>query len=188
MSAVYKNVSQIRKLLELSFGYARFLKFADLPVLQAVCESCSDVSTLLSGVPPGKDSAAQIFAETTGRRADGSEGFCVGIFDWQDQMIGVMALRRDDPVVNDWYIGNFMLVPEVRSRGYGAEVVTAFTQYVRDMDCERILLAVMWVNDDGMRFWLDNGFEPLRPVEPTRFGHMMQTGIELVRFVQGNPA
>ncbi len=178
----------MKKLLELSFGYGRVLKTSDVPALQSVCESCADVAMLLSGVPPGKNAAAQVFAETTARRGDKSAGFCVGIFDWQDRMIGVMALRRDDPVINDWYIGNFMLVPEVRSRGYGAEVIDAFTQYVRDMDCERILLAVMWVNEDGMRFWTNNGFEPLRPIEPTRFGTMLQTGIELVHFVQGNPA
>ncbi len=185
MVAVYKSVHYpgLKERFELPFGYARSLRPADVPALQKVCELCSDMALQLTGLPPGKDAAAQLLAANSHTSASGSTGYVIGIFDRENHLIGVLVARSNEPVRGDWYIGNFMLVPELRSRGYGAQTIHAFAECLSDTGCERILLAVMWTNEDGMRFWSNNGFEPLRPIEPTRFGHMLQTGIEMVRFL-----
>lgn len=177
------GVSRLHKLFETSFGYARVLHTNDIAALQTVCELCSDFSFSLSGAGPAANAAQAMYDDVHTKDALGRRGDCIGLFDWRDQMIGMIAVRRDDPVRGDWYIGNLMFIPEVRSRGYGAEAVAALIRFAHDSKCERLLLSVMWSNEDGMRFWSKNGFEPLRPTEPTRFGQLLQTGVEMVRFV-----
>lgn len=180
----YSTKTRMSKFFETSFGYARVLARPDLADLQLLCERCGDVAMLLGGTPPAANAAEAMYRDASAAAGQGAEGLCVGLFDWQDRMIGVLAARRDEPVKGDWYIGNLMFVPEARSRGYGAETVRAFADYVQAFRGERILLSVMWTNEDGMRFWNNNGFQPLRPIEPTRFGQLLQTGIEMVRFVK----
>ena len=185
MAANYNlsSLSRVNKMFETRYGYARVLDTSDLAALQSVCELCSDFTFQLSGMNPTAYAAQAMYDDVHAKDALGAKGDCIGLFDWRDQMIGVLTVRRDEPVRGDWYIGNMMFIPEARSQGFGADTVSAFAGYAYNMKCERILLSVMWANEDGMRFWSNNGFEPLRPTEPTRFGQLLQTGVEMVRFV-----
>ncbi len=165
-------------MFEFCAGFARLLNQDDVPKIRALCEKCCDVAVKLTGKPPDVDAANKLLAEVAVRGESLTKGFCVGIFDVHQSLIGLMAVHQNSPAIGDWYIGNFMLEPSVRSRGYGGDIFKAFQRYVLGENGRRILLAVMHTNPAAQSFWVREGFEPIRVLNPIQFGNLLQTGTE----------
>lgn len=162
-------------------GFGRLLEQDDIQKLQTLCEKCSDVAVKLTGKSPDVDAASKLLAEVVVHGESLTKGFCIGIFDSHQSLIGLMAVHQNSPAIGDWYVGNFMLEPSVRSCGYGGDIFNAFQRYVLGEKGKRILLAVMHTNAAAQSFWVREGFEPFRVLNPIKFGNLLQTGTEFCK-------
>lgn len=183
MRARENKILATKEMFGFCAGFGRLLAQDDIPKLRTLCEKCSDVAVKLTGKPPDVDAASKLLAEVVVRGESLAKGFCIGIFDSNQSLIGLMAVHQNSPAVGDWYIGNFMLEPSARSRGYGGDIFNAFQRYVLCEKGRRILLAVMHTNRAAQAFWIREGFEPIRELSPIQFGNLLQTGTEFCKLL-----
>lgn len=47
---------------------------------------------------------------------------------------------------------------ESRGKGIGKKLLNAMKDYLKSIDCEKILIAVFWYNESAIRFYKENGF------------------------------
>lgn len=124
--------------------------------LQRLHERCADYIELVSGAPPAEDEAAQLLQSLPpGKSLD--DKFVLGIYTG-GELIGALDLIRDAPSPGQWWIGNLMIVPEVRGRGIGAAIYRACEQWLHTLGVESIGLCVQVQNPSALSFWCRMGF------------------------------
>jgi ribosomal protein S18 acetylase RimI-like enzyme len=130
---------------------------SDLAALQALHLRCADFVEATTGHPPRDDEAARLLAvvppgktpadkQTLGLHRDG-------------EMIGVVDLLRGHPSPTDWYIGLFLLSPEVRGAGLGSSVVEEIVALVAAEGGRALHLIVLENNPRALAFWRRHRFE-----------------------------
>ncbi len=130
---------------------------SDLAALQALHLRCADFIEATTGRPPGDDEAARLLAvvpagkipadkQTLGLHRDG-------------EMVGVVDLLGGYPTPTDWYIGLFLLSPEVRDAGLGTSVVDEIVKRVMGEGGRALHLVVREDNPRALAFWRRHGFE-----------------------------
>lgn len=130
---------------------------SDLAALQALHVRCADfveattghqprddqAARLLAGLPPGKTLADK---QVLGLHRDG-------------EMVGVVELLRGYPGPTDWYIGLFLLSPEVRGVGLGTSVLEEIVERVVAEGGRALHLIVRENNPRALAFWRRNRFD-----------------------------
>jgi len=111
-------------------------------------------------VPPGKSQ---------------NDKFVFGIFNSQNNLVGLLDVLRWYPDEMTWWIGLLLLLSEARSHGLGRHIVQGLAKYVWVGGGQAIMLGVVEENVLAYRFWIGMGFELVRVTEPRRFGDKIQT-------------
>jgi ribosomal protein S18 acetylase RimI-like enzyme len=130
---------------------------SDLAALQALHLRCADFVEATTGHPPRDDEAAHLLAvvpagkipadkQVLGIRRDG-------------EMVGVVDLLRGYPSPTDWYVGLFLLSPEVRGAGLGTSVVDEIVERVEAAGGRALHLIVLENNPRALAFWRRHRFE-----------------------------
>ena len=130
---------------------------SDLAALQALHLRCADFVEATTGHPPRDDEAARLLAilppgktladkQVLGLHRDG-------------EMIGVVDLLRSYPGPTDWYVGLFLLSPEVRGAGLGTSVVDDIVARVIAEGGRALHLIVREDNPRALAFWRRHRFE-----------------------------
>ena len=78
-----------------------------------------------------------------------------------DELVGALDVLRDYPQPDDWYLGLLLLEPQSRSGGLGERVVANLRSWIAGQGGHAIRLAVNDLNEDGARFWMKMGFQPV---------------------------
>jgi ribosomal protein S18 acetylase RimI-like enzyme len=153
---------------------ARRLSLEDIGVVQGLMEKCLDYMLLVDGHPADPDEVEKEFQEVpSGNSLE--DKFVFGIVNQQKDLVGLMDVVRSYPEQKIWWIGLFLFIPEVRSRGIGQKVLEGFIKYVRAHGGKAIMLGVVEENMRAYKFWTKVGFEFIRMTEPRQFGDKIQT-------------
>ena len=130
---------------------------SDLAALQALHLRCADFVEATSGHPPRDDEAARLLALVPAGKIPADKQV-LGVHRDED-MVGVVDLLRDYPGPTDWYLGLFLLSPEVRGSGLGASVVDEIVTLVGAEGGRALHLVVREDNPRALAFWRRQRFE-----------------------------
>ncbi|NJO43389.1 MAG: GNAT family N-acetyltransferase [Cyanobacteria bacterium RU_5_0] len=125
---------------------------------------------LTDGQPPSPTAARDEFdAVPDGKTTQ--DKYIFGLFDSQNDLIGMIESIRHYPDNQTWWIGLMMLSPEQRGQGLGSEFYQAFEDWVSVQAVKQVSLSVVEANKPGLHFWKGLGFEIVRKTEPRQFGN-----------------
>jgi ribosomal protein S18 acetylase RimI-like enzyme len=153
--------------------YVSKLEPEDCERLQTLFDKCADYALIVEGESVSPTAAQETFqAAPPGRSI--KDKFLYGLWDRQENIVGVLEGMRHYPDETVWWIGLLMLTPEVRAHGLGRKLVQSFCEYVRSEQGTAIMLGVVEENHSAYRFWQGQGFELVRQTEPRTFGRKTQ--------------
>ena len=132
---------------------------AEQPALQRLLERCADFEILMHGSPPTAE-AAQELLEACPAGHPIEKKLVFGL-ERDDELVGALDVLRDYPQPDDWYLGLLLLEPQSRSGGLGERVVANLRSWIAGQGGHAIRLAVHDLNEDGARFWMKMGFQPV---------------------------
>jgi GNAT superfamily N-acetyltransferase len=145
------------------------LDLPDLATLQDLLERCPDYFELVEGRAVRHSEAADLLADCPpGWSAE--DKLLLGIFDEQQQLVGILDAVPDYPVRSTWFIGLLLLDPACRSHGLGRRFYRAFEAWAARAGAVRIELGVVEANAAAARFWARQGFRRIERRPPRRFG------------------
>ncbi|MBE9192642.1 GNAT family N-acetyltransferase [Gloeocapsopsis crepidinum LEGE 06123] len=148
----------------------KLLKTEDAVVLQTLYEQCTEFALLTDGQPPSPTAARDEFdAVPDGKTTE--DKYIFGLFDPQNDLIGMIESIRHYPDDQTWWLGLMMLSPKQRGRGLGSEFYQAFENWVSAQAVKQVSLSVVEANELGLQFWKKLGFEVIRKTEPQQFGN-----------------
>jgi GNAT superfamily N-acetyltransferase len=152
-------------------GYlAKLLKPEDAAVLQSLYEQCTEFALLTDGQPPSSTAARDEFDAVPGGKTT-QDKYIFGLFDPQNDLIGMIESIRHYPDNQTWWLGLMMLSPKQRGQGLGSEFYQAFENWVSAQGVKQVSLSVVEANELGLQFWKSLGFEVIRKTEPQQFGN-----------------
>ncbi len=150
------------------------LSFEDISSIQNLFEKCLDYMLLVDGHPADPQAVAEEFQSVPSGKAY-DDKFVFGIFNQQDNQVGLLDTIRKYPDESTWWIDTLLLIPTVRSQGLGGIIFKGFYDYVRKSGGKSIMLGVVDENKQAYKFWSRMGFELVRKTEPEQFGNKTQT-------------
>lgn len=146
----------------------------DMESLQRLFEQCADYVMIVEGQEVPSSAAQETFEDTPpGRTLD--DKFVYGLLDRNGNIIGVFEGMGHYPDEATWWIGLFLLSPDVRGHGLGRKVVDGFSGYVHKNHGTSIMLGVVEENQSAYEFWQRLGFGFVRKTEPRPFGKKIQS-------------
>lgn len=149
---------------------AKLLKAEDAVVLQTSYERCTEFALLTDGQPPSSTAARDEFdALPVGKTTE--DKYIFGLFDPQNDLIGMIESIRHYPDNQTWWLGLMMLSPEQRGQELGSEFYQAFEDWVSAQAVKQVSLSVVEANELGLQFWKSLGFKIIRKTEPRQFGN-----------------
>lgn len=151
----------------------RLVPSADVARLQDLLERCSDYFELHEGCPTPPDAAVYELTFT-------APGFTVDdlhplAFEAEDGSLQAMAqVVRNYPKPNVWWVSLFIVAPELRSRGLGAELLRCVLDAAAAGGATEMQLVVSVNNPRGACFWDAAGFRDMGRSGPVsaRNGHI----------------
>ena len=154
----------------------------DEDILQKLYEQCADYSYLITGLLPGPSEARDIL-QALPKGKDYNDKFVIGIFENDNELIGVIDVIRNHPNVRDWYVGLMLLNPKQRAKGVGTKVYKAFEQWILEFGAQQVILSVLEENERSHQFWQKIGFKTVRQLPPEKFGNKEHVRFEMKRFL-----
>ena len=146
----------------------------DTASLQRLFEQCADYVMIVEGQEVSSSAAQETFEDMPpGRSLD--DKFIYGLLDRNGNIIGLLEGMQHYPDEMTWWIGLFMLSPDVRGHGLGRRVMDGFSDYVHKNHGTSIMLGVVEENQAAYEFWQRLGFELVRKTEPRQFGKKTQS-------------
>ncbi|MBI5954117.1 MAG: GNAT family N-acetyltransferase [Chloroflexi bacterium] len=146
----------------------------DTESLQRLFERCADYVMIVEGQGVSPSAAQETFEDMPpGRSFD--DKFVFGLLDGSGNIVGVLEGMWHYPDEATWWIGLFLLSPDVRRHGLGRKVVEGFLKYVRRNRGRSVMLGVVEENQAAYEFWQRLGFEFVRKTEPRPFGKKTQS-------------
>ena len=140
------------------------LEISDADILQQLYEKCADYSHIIEGRPPSPTAAIEEFtAVPEGRSLH--DKYMLGIFNSQDELIGLLEGMQNYPEDKDWWIGVIMLAPAYRRKGLLNPLLEEFEQYIAQQGMNYVMGSVAKVNSKVLRLWQQMGFKIVRQVE-----------------------
>lgn len=118
---------------------------------------CSDYYLLHEGVLPSKKEALEIFNDLPpGKNYE--DKYSLGIFRYTNDLIGIIDIVRDFPVVGEWMVGLLLIKPEERNNGLGKMIHEALVQWAITLGAKSLRIGVIEDNFKGKKFWSDLGY------------------------------
>lgn len=148
----------------------------DAPRLVRLYQACSDYVLLERGELPTADSAREEFESFPPNRTE-ADKVVFGLKAVDGELVGLLACDRDYPQAGCWWIALLMIDKALRGQGVGQALCDGFFRWLKSQHVERVELGVLTENEQGLRFWQGQGFEPVRMAGPVSFGakrHMVQ--------------
>jgi ribosomal protein S18 acetylase RimI-like enzyme len=130
---------------------------ADLDALQALHLRCADFVEATTGHPPRDDEATRLLAMVPAGKTPADKQ-TLGVHS-DDEIVGVVDLLGGYPGPTDWYIGLFLLSPEVRGVGLGTAIVEETVKRVTADGGRALHLIVLQDNPRALAFWRRHRFE-----------------------------
>ena len=141
----------------------RALDSDDAEALLALFVRCASFFELV-GAAPGDEEVDDFLTDCPPDRTE-EDLFCFGVFAGDD-LVAAASTFRDYPSHGCWWIGLFVVDPDVRGVGVGRSFYDALASWFADQGAHGVQLGVQAPNEGGRHFWERLGFEFARPGRP----------------------
>jgi ribosomal protein S18 acetylase RimI-like enzyme len=148
-----------------------------LNALKNVVRQCADYSMMVEGHLPSDEDIEALFEDVP-------PGFSVqalipnGVFDGQNSMVGMLWAVRDYPEAGTLFIPLFLIAETQRKHGFGREATGQFEAWGRSAGFQKIRLSVVKENENALRFWQKQGFQPTGELPARQFGQKIHERFE----------
>jgi RimJ/RimL family protein N-acetyltransferase len=140
------------------------LAINDADILQQLYEKCADYNYLIEEQPPSATAALEEFtAIPDGKTLD--DKYILGIFNSQNELIGLIEGMRNYPEEKVWWVGLIMLAPAHRCKGLLYPLLKQFEQYIANQGMDYVMASIIETNSKVLRLWKRMGFKIVRQVE-----------------------
>lgn len=141
------------------------LDLDDIISVDQLCNECEDYFLMVNGAPHTKEDSEEILAALPPEK-ELKDKFVLGIF-YKEELIGVIDLIKDYPVIDQWIIGLFLLKEKDRNKGIGKLVHNALIEMVLKDSGKSLTLGVVKENIKGLKFWEDLGYKTIKETDVT---------------------
>lgn len=148
---------------------------ADLPAVEALFHAAADYVALETGLPVDGSQAAD-FLTGAPPGLDPASSLRLGVFDAAGQvLLGGAEVAFGYPRAEDAYIGLMIFAPALRRGGHGRALLRRIEAEAVARGADRLLVAVLEANTNGMGFWTAQGFALEKLVPDRQMGqHLHQ--------------
>jgi len=120
--------------------------------VQALFEASSEFILLTEGKLPSNDAAVEYFSDFPPSKTI-DDKVCLGIFNQNNHLIGIVDLIYNYPDENVCFVGLFLIHPDFRSEKVGKTVFSRIEKHIKNEGFNEIRLAVVKENIKGYQFW-----------------------------------
>lgn len=146
------------------------LSHEDISKIQEVFEKCNDYLLLVEGKTVEPNTGEKEYLSIPkGKSVE--EKLVFGIFNEDQEIIGYLDILSGYPEKESWWIGLLLIIPEVRSKSIGKNVMNGFMDYAHTRGVKELKLGVIEENIKALRFWNSLGFEVINTTEVRQFGN-----------------
>lgn len=145
----------------------------DRKLIQGLYDRCLDYMLLVDGHPAASDAGEKAFTDVPPGKSP-TDKFMFGIINSKNELVGILDVLHGYPEASVWWIGLFLLTPEVRSKGAGQMIIQGFIDFARKSGVHYIMLGVVEENKRAFQFWSKVGCSLVRETEPQKFGDKTQ--------------
>lgn len=139
------------------------LNLDDMESVDQLCNECEDYFLMVNGAVHTEEDTEEILTALPPEK-ELKDKFVLGIF-YREEMIGVIDLIKDYPVIDQWIIGLFLLKEKDRNKGIGKLVHDALIEVVLRDNGKSLTLGVVKENIKGLKFWENLGYKTIREAD-----------------------
>ncbi|MCY6371154.1 GNAT family N-acetyltransferase [Clostridium ganghwense] len=139
------------------------LTIEKIKIIEELCEKCSDYYILHDGIVPSKEDTKEIF-EAIPPNKNYKDKFVLGIFKDNKQLVGIIDIVKDFPVIGQWMLGLMLIDPKERGNGLGKMAHEALIQWATNLGAKSFRIGVIEDNYKGIKFWSDLGYRKIKEV------------------------
>lgn len=141
------------------------LDLDDMESVDQLCNECEDYFLMVNGAVHTMEDTEEILSALPPQK-ELKDKFVLGIF-YREEMIGVIDLIKDYPVMDQWIIGLFLLKEKDRNKGIGKLVHDALIEIILRDSGKSLTLGVVKENIKGLKFWENLGYKTIREADVT---------------------
>lgn len=145
------------------------LKKSDIYDIQNLCEKCSDYFILEQGSEPDNNTGRETLEMLPSKKGY-DDKFALGVYDTQNQLIGLIDIIKDYPIENEWMLGLLLINPENRNKGLGKLLHNGLVDWVGSQKGEKIIIGVLDNNQKAFKFWSNIGYKLIKKTKLQREG------------------
>lgn len=141
------------------------LDLDDMGSIDELCNECEDYFLMVNGAFHTKEDAEEILTALPPEKKF-KDKFVLGIF-YKKELIGVIDLIKDYPIIDQWIIGLFLLKKKDRNKGIGKVVHDTLIEIVLKYSGKSLTVGVVKENIKGLKFWQNLGYKIKKETDVT---------------------
>ncbi|MEP6669299.1 MAG: GNAT family N-acetyltransferase [Chthoniobacter sp.] len=142
--------------------YGRELIAAEVPRVQALFDAHPAYFLATNGRRAKPDEAQVEFADFPPAHLTFTQRWFAGLFNRDDELIGVAVVVSDLCAAQVWHIALFLVATHLHGRGVGSEIFVALEAWMRASGAKWLRLGVVEGSARAERFWARHGFQQVR--------------------------
>ncbi|NLZ49579.1 MAG: GNAT family N-acetyltransferase [Clostridiales bacterium] len=151
--------------LNLVNGYKiKSLSTYDCNTVEKLCKKCSDYYILVDGVLPSIEEVGKIFTDLPPNKSY-EDKFVLGIFTYNDKLVGIVDLIRDYPTAGEWMLGLMIIDSDERGNGLGTMAHKALSEWAISLGAKTFRIGVVQENYRAIKFWSGLGYIKIKEVD-----------------------
>ncbi|UUV18362.1 GNAT family N-acetyltransferase [Fusobacteria bacterium ZRK30] len=141
------------------------LDLDDMGSIDQLCNECEDYFLMVNGAIHTEEDTEEILTALPPEK-EFKDKFVLGVF-YREELVGIIDLIKDYPVIDQWIIGLFLLKEKNRNKGVGKIVHNALIEMVLKGSGKSLTLGVVKDNIKGLKFWENLGYKTIREADVT---------------------
>ena len=90
--------------------------------------------------------------------------FVLGIYKFNNNLVGVVDIVRDFPIIGQWMLGLVLIEPNERETGLGKIVHEGLVEWAINLGAISFRIGIIQENYKGIKFWSTLGYTKIKEV------------------------
>jgi len=139
------------------------LDLDDMESIDELYNECEDYFLMVNGATHTKEDSEDIFTSLPPDK-EFKDKFVLGVF-YKEELVGVIDLIKDYPVLNQWIIGLFLLKRKDRNKGLGKLIHNALIEIILEQNGKSLRVGVVKGNIKAIKFWGNLGYKKTKETD-----------------------
>ncbi|MBU3202306.1 GNAT family N-acetyltransferase (plasmid) [Clostridium estertheticum] len=133
-------------------------------IVDKLCMKCSDYYRLHDGLLPSKEEVINGLFTDLPPNKDYEDKFVLGIYKFNNELVGIIDIVRDFPIIGQWMLGLVLIEPNERGTGLGRIIHEALVEWAINLGATSFRIGVIEENHMGINFWSTLGYTKIKEV------------------------